>query len=798
MKTCLKCGGKFPDDAMFCSYCGFEDVKFCRDCGKERIPGTVFCAFCGKKYYMPEQAAESAETPAAPAAEDNTAPVEAPLNEKSADVMDDILSAIAPLPAAEESSPSDSAYEEFASPEQSQPVKPSEKTIVMPAITEKPAVPEDPLSAALQPDAPVTETVIDPLADVLATLEDKKPEPAPVSAPQQISEYTSASELIQTGNTAPAAAPVQNTLTAKKKKLPIVPIAAGAAVVVAAVGVGIYFISTTTSRKYKSALKALDSGEYEAAITQFEALGDYEDSKERVEKATLMMHYDNGKKAFYSGDYEKAKEEFKLAGNYNDAEDMVKESELAGKYAHAVSLSVSGDYTGAIEEFNRISDYKDAAVQIKKCYFEMAEAALAGNKLDEATEYYKQAGDYPNASEKLSEINYMRAEGELAAGNDLGAADFFYQAGSYKDAADRAKQIYYKLGTDAFSKKNYDKSADYLKMAGDYQDAATQVQVAAYNAAAVSLKTRNYEKAGLYLSLAGTYKNADQALIKTIQNLVKAKDYDNAKKVALNYSGENAEEWNNYISGMISFSNKDFAAAADSFKAAGEFMNSQVCYQSSKYNQGLKLLKEKSFNDAKAAFSAAGSYKFAYDLSIVCNAEGHYAEGHVLKASQLYAKVNKKVKVSEFNIWSRKAYIDARLTLIRASGDWTGKANTITSKVVEDYGYSHMWRSTELWSDQYITFKYEMNDNGTFNFEFTLSFGRYTNYSYYSYDLTSDRVTVTKKFKNQKKLPSSIKLSNNVTLKYSKSTFTVVYTKTERSGASTYQYTSTVSYRKLE
>ena len=48
MKTCLKCGGKFPDDAMFCSYCGFEDVKFCRDCGKERIPGTVFCAFCGK------------------------------------------------------------------------------------------------------------------------------------------------------------------------------------------------------------------------------------------------------------------------------------------------------------------------------------------------------------------------------------------------------------------------------------------------------------------------------------------------------------------------------------------------------------------------------------------------------------------------------------------------------------------------------------------------------------------------------------------------------------------------------
>ena len=41
MKTCLKCGAQFADDATFCSNCGFKDVQFCPECGKERIPGSL-------------------------------------------------------------------------------------------------------------------------------------------------------------------------------------------------------------------------------------------------------------------------------------------------------------------------------------------------------------------------------------------------------------------------------------------------------------------------------------------------------------------------------------------------------------------------------------------------------------------------------------------------------------------------------------------------------------------------------------------------------------------------------------
>ena len=74
MKTCLKCGAQFADDAQFCANCGFKDIQFCPECGKSRVPGSLFCAGCGRKYYTaPEGAAEPASQPipvteAAPAA----------------------------------------------------------------------------------------------------------------------------------------------------------------------------------------------------------------------------------------------------------------------------------------------------------------------------------------------------------------------------------------------------------------------------------------------------------------------------------------------------------------------------------------------------------------------------------------------------------------------------------------------------------------------------------------------------------------------------------------------------------
>ncbi|MDD4127617.1 MAG: zinc ribbon domain-containing protein [Methanomicrobium sp.] len=56
---CDKCGGKNPNDAQFCIYCGnnLDTIRlnqrsnglFCRNCGSRNRTGVLFCSNCGKK-----------------------------------------------------------------------------------------------------------------------------------------------------------------------------------------------------------------------------------------------------------------------------------------------------------------------------------------------------------------------------------------------------------------------------------------------------------------------------------------------------------------------------------------------------------------------------------------------------------------------------------------------------------------------------------------------------------------------------------------------------------------------------
>lgn len=674
------------------------------------------------------------------------------------------------------------------------------KTELMPVPVAETAAAPIPVGTVDPMTSPVTRTAPDPLTAAGA---------ASSGSYSAGSSYSSGTSSYGSGAAAssarpdPSPAPVygkaaRTSYAPPKSKLVLnVPIlVAAAGIIVVAIGVTIFFV-TLPGRKYKKAVKAYDRGDYAAAASQFEAMGNFRDAVERAEEATKMMHYDNGQKAFDSGDFEKAKEEFAAAGDFKDAPTMITTSERAGHYQKAAMLLTSGDYKAAITEFEYSDRYNDASEQIRKCYYQLGEAALAKDSLDEAVEYFNLAGTYSDASRKSSEINYKRAETAYNSGDVLLAAKYFSEAGAYNNADKRAKEIYYTLGVTAYKKKDYVTAAEHLRLAGNYKDAETYANAAYYTNAVTFLKAKNYEKAGLYLGLAGTYKNADQLMIKSIQNLVNAKQYENAQLIVKNYSGTDAGSWSNYIDGMVAFKNKDFASAAEHFRLAGDFLNSQVCYTSSLYNEGIVLFKSKSYSNARTYFAKCGKYKFAQDLVKICDGEIHYAAGRILKASQQYAKVSKKFTLAGFNFKSRKTHIDGRLTLERAKGDWIAKGNKITVVHTDVNGYTNDWYASDLWSGQYLKLSFEMNSDGTFNITIEVCFGRYTSYADYSSDLTSDRRTIKKTYTKQKKLPTSIKLDTNVTLKYVKSTFTIAYSKIEKTADSaTNQFSSVVSYKK--
>lgn len=579
------------------------------------------------------------------------------------------------------------------------------------------------------------------------------------------------------------------TVSSNKKTFPVVPVIVAAATVVV-IGSVIAFIATGPSRKYKKAEKLYDSGDYAAAVSCFEAAGNYKDAKSRAQDANLRMHYKNGKDAFDSGDFNKAKDEFAQAGSFSDAEEMVRESDMALHYAKGVNLCGSGDYASAVEEFKIADGYKDSLEQVKKCFYQLGEDAASKNNYDDAINYYTKAGDYQDAAEKAPELNYKHAESELAAGNILNAVKYFEQAGDHKDAAERAKAIYYDLGTDALNKNDYDNAAEYLKKAGDYKDAVSKGQIAYYNKAVSLLNKKDYDSAGEYLKLAGNYKDAKDLLIKTISTLIKDNDYDNAKKLVMHYAGDDSVKYSSYIDGMIAYNSKDYEEAAKSFKASGSFLNSKDLYNASAYNLGLNLLTKGSYSEAGSLFKELGKYKSSVSLVNVCDAEAQYKAGKYAKAAQLYSKVSTKIKVSGFDIQRRRTHVIAKSTLEKIKGEW--KASTQNASVKHFLTYSYEWKNNTILGGEHVSLSYTENNNGSFNISIVVSYGRYDKDTG-KFLLHANEIYL----KNQKSFPSTIKVDNYTKLQYKSGTFKLIYAEDYKDTYNnSVKYGTTTTYKK--
>lgn len=751
-------------------------MPFCHNCGARLEPGDMFCVECGtksKEFLSDEDKSQSVSTDT---------------------VIENVVEA-KPEPDADKTMVMPPISEQVLNktPEPENEVKP----VQIPAI--EPVIEDTPVSDIATPPA------IAPLLDEESAVPKIKAEPMPVSASdvEQTSEYHEfklPEEEILTKPTEPAQTamdpdfPVKSeekTVSANKKAFPVIPVIAAAATVLVA-GSVIAIIATGPSRNYKKAEKLLDSGDYAAAVSCFEAAGNYKDAKARAQDANARMHYKNGKDAFESGDFNKAKDEFTQAGSFNDSEEMVRESDMALHYAKGVNLIGSGDYASAIEELKLADGYKDSWEQIKKCYYQMGEDAASKNNYDDAINFYTQAGDYQDAAAKIPELNYKHAESELAAGNVLSAVKLFEQAGDYNDAAERAKAIYYDLGTDALNKKDYDNAAEYLKKAGDYKDAVSKGQTAYYNKAVTLLNKKDYVSAGEYLKLSGNYKDTKDLLIKTISALIKAKDYDNAKILVIHYAGDDSAKYSNYIEGMIAYNSKDYEEAAKYFKASGSFLNSKDLYNASAYNQALNLLVKGSYSEASALFMGLGKYKSSAALVNVCDAEIQYKAGKYAKAAQLYSKVSTKIKVSGFDVQGRRTHVITKSTLEKIKGEWSASTQVASLKRILSNGSPYEWKDSTIWGSEHVKLSYTENNNGTFNITIEVCYKRFEKFNGATY-YKNNEISL----KNQKTFPSTVKIDNYTKLQYKSGTFKLIYAEDyKESNEPVMTFKTTTTYKK--
>ena len=138
-----------------------------------------------------------------------------------------------------------------------------------------------------------------------------------------------------------------------------------------------FFLATKVlipNSRYNKALALAEAGQYEEAIAAFEALGDYKDAPEQIERTRAAQTearnaevYANAAALAEAGQYDEAIAAFQALGDYKDAPAQIlltkaaqTEARNAEAYAKAQELEQSGALQEAAFAFGSICDYRDA------------------------------------------------------------------------------------------------------------------------------------------------------------------------------------------------------------------------------------------------------------------------------------------------------------------------------------------------------------------------------------------------------------------------------------------------------
>lgn len=151
-----------------------------------------------------------------------------------------------------------------------------------------------------------------------------------------------------------------------------------------------------SSSDYKEAETYFSQGKYDAAIPIYEALGDYQDSADKL----MECHYQKALKLMEKADYEGALSAFASLGDYRDSAEMIGECQ----YQQALLLMADGDYAGASALLEQLGDYKDSADQARECQFRLAQTEYQNGLVKEAVARLSRIFDYPGANSCLYQI----------------------------------------------------------------------------------------------------------------------------------------------------------------------------------------------------------------------------------------------------------------------------------------------------------------------------------------------------------------------------------------------------------
>ena len=169
----------------------------------------------------------------------------------------------------------------------------------------------------------------------------------------------------------------------------------------------------------------MDAGRYEEAIVAFEALGNYEDSTDKIK----ACKYNDAITLMDEGRYTEAITVFESLGGYKDSIDCIAEcnagietnrlAKLDEEYYAAIALMDAGNYEAAITAFQELDGYKDSVAKTQQAYYTYGEKLLAQGKNASAAMAFGHARDYRDARQRSFELwNKIVHRQTIAAGRE--------------------------------------------------------------------------------------------------------------------------------------------------------------------------------------------------------------------------------------------------------------------------------------------------------------------------------------------------------------------------------------------
>ena len=200
--------------------------------------------------------------------------------------------------------------------------------------------------------------------------------------------------------------------------------------------VGIFALNkyVLPAKRYQQAQSLMQEGRYEEAITAFDALGEYQDSKAQIDLANRGIEEQNRANEYAAalsllsqGQYSEAEKAFRVLGDYQDSQARIEEC-LAGRYNQAQTLLNEAKYDDAIQAFSELGEYSNSQMQVNEAQFGKAKSLISAGDYKTAYEILVPLKDYSNVSDYLNDFYFLPSVITCRSGSYVNTYEFVYDS----------------------------------------------------------------------------------------------------------------------------------------------------------------------------------------------------------------------------------------------------------------------------------------------------------------------------------------------------------------------------------